>query len=297
VASASIQEDVDDLWTNTTLHFSSRHSYDDEDHMVTIWDFGDGTEETTEPDPVHVYVHQGLYTVVLTVIDQRGVIDTDTLELSVLRNYGDTEVIIKAIEPSSQKTFKDPAPHQMAQVAVSYGGWVAYLCTLNKATFIEVEITAIGDRPVDIFLFREADFHSYKDGPGGGGVPSVAIGTKKNVTGEFAYLFTADSSERFYVVIDNRDWPPGTESEGPVDYYISISPPERPPKPPRTDWDEVCAGLWPIILIWVVPAIIFLVRIINERGGDRRFNGPVDRNGACQCYIDRWSPPDPPSRR
>ncbi len=46
------------------------------------WDLGDGTTETAE-EFSHNYTTEGVYTVVLTVIDDKGATDTDTVDITV----------------------------------------------------------------------------------------------------------------------------------------------------------------------------------------------------------------------
>ena len=41
---------------------------------------------------------------------------------------------------------------------------------------------------------------------------------------EFIYTFKAKDTGRYYIVVDNKDAPQGTETEGPVDYTIEIDP-------------------------------------------------------------------------
>jgi len=226
VAVANIQEDPDDLWTNMSLHWTSTGSYDidGEGRISFTWDFDDGSDPSTLANPIHTYEDPGTYNVILTVIDQKNVIATDTLTLTVQRNYGDSDLIIKALDPNTQKTFKDPVPDQMSQVAVMRTGWVAYLCDLKKGDAMEVKITIIGDRPADIYLFSEVHFQTYKRNPLVTFVPFEAKGYKQAATGEFVYTFTPRETDRYYIVIDNKDWPLGTETEGPVDYTISIDP-------------------------------------------------------------------------
>jgi PKD repeat protein len=246
VAVANIQEDPDDLWTNMSLHFSSTGSYDidGEGRISFAWDFDDGTDPSTLANPIHVYEDPGTYTVVLTVIDAKATIDTATLTLTVQRNYGDTDIIIKALDPNSKKVFKDPVPDpdQIQQVAVMRTGWVAYLCDLKKDQRMDVKITIIGDRPADIYLFSEVHFQTYKRNPQVTFVPFEAKGYKQSATGEFTYSFTPRETDRYYIVIDNKDWPLGTETEGPVDYTVSV-------KPKWTIEEETIPGLTAAIMM------------------------------------------------
>ena len=188
------------------------------------WDFDDGTDPSTLANPDHIYEDPGTYNVVLTVIDQKNTIDTAPLTLTVQRNYGDSDIIIKAVDPKTEDTFRDPVPDQMDQVAVMRTGWVAYLCDLKKDESIKVKVTIIGDRPADVYLFSEVHFQTYKRNPQVTFVPFEAKGYKQGATGDFSYEFTPRETDRYYIVIDNKDWPMGTETEGPVDYTISIDP-------------------------------------------------------------------------
>jgi PKD repeat protein len=226
VAEASILEDEDDLWTNMTIHFSSIGSYDidGEGRISFTWDFDDGSDPSTLANPAHVYEDPGTYTVVLTVIDQNNVINTAELVLTVKRNYGDTDIVIRALERNSQKPFRDPKPDELSQVAVMRDGWVAYMCDLKKGYEMEVKITIIGDRPADVYLLKDVHFQTYKRNPQVTFVPFEAKGYKQGVTGDFKYTYQARESGRFYVVIDNKDWPMGTETEGPVDYTVEFTP-------------------------------------------------------------------------
>ncbi len=103
-------------------------------------------------------------------------------------------------------------------------GWVAYLCDLQADQEILVKITIIGDRPADIYLFKEVNFQTYKRNPKVTFVPFEAKGYEQGALDKVEYSFTAQDTDRYYIVIDNKDWPMGTETEGPVDYTVSIDP-------------------------------------------------------------------------
>ena len=268
VAVASIQEDPEDLWTNMTIKLSSAGSYDidGEGRITIIWDFGDDSDPSYLPNPIHIYEQPGIYTVTLTVIDSKGVSDTATQILVVLLDYGGSDVVIKAIDPTSQQRFFDPTPDQIAQVAVKRDGWIAYLCDLKKADKIGVHIVIIGDRPVDVYLFKHEDFLTYKNGPHMDRVPSEVKGYSMGLTDEFSYLFTAQEADRYYIVIDNRNSPPGTDTEGPVDYGISIDPRwEETGGEPDYPWDKMCFGLGPVVGMLVLLVAIVAVVILQRR--------------------------------
>jgi PKD repeat protein len=240
VAEIKTRDDLDGLWNNMSIHFYNNVSYVNEHAFTFLWNFGDGSEQTKVPDPVHEYEEPGFYTVTLIIYGEQSTYDMDTLEIWVQRNYGDTEIIIKAMDWHSSKTFRDPGPDQMSKVAVQRGGWVAYLCDLKADDRVEVKVTVVGDRPADVFLFKEEEFQAYKDGPEVDFVQYVIKGTKTGTIGEFFYHFRAERTERYYVVIDNRDWPQGTDATAPVDYTISITPIHETGPPPRDIWDILC---------------------------------------------------------
>jgi PKD repeat protein len=260
-AEASILEDPDDLWTNMTIHFSSIGSYDidGEGRISFTWDFDDGSDPSTLANPTHVYDDPGTYNVVLTIIDLNNVIDTARLTLTVQRNYGDTDIVIKALEPNDDAIFRDPDPREPIQVAVMRDGWVAYLVDIKKDYEVEVKINIVGDKPADVYLLKDVHFQTYKRNPQVTFVPFEAKGYKQGVTGEFSYTYVARETGRYYIIIDNKDWPMGTPTSGPVDYTISIAP----------KWDvtdDVFIPAWSVLatLMAIGVAAIATVRFRNN---------------------------------
>ena len=259
MAIASILEDPDVLWTDMPINFSSTGSYDiDGGELINFsWDFDDGSDQSYQPNPVHSYESPGTYTVTLIVTDRYYVKAQDTFFLTVQRNYGDTEIIIK-VPLESGKTYQDPAQDDIQLVAVMRDGWVAYLCDLRKDQEIVVSITIIGDLPADVYLFNEVDFQTYQDDPQVDHVPLEAEGSKQGILGEFKYSFTPQDTDRYFIVIDNKDWPLGTEALGPVDYTISIKPNwvlnGHPPP-----GDDFPIDLWIIVVTVLIFALIPVV--------------------------------------
>ncbi len=224
MANASILEDPDGLWTNMSIHFSSNgsHDIDANDSVRFSWYFDDGSHTSTLANPVHAYQEPGTYNLTLTVTDQSNMVAQDTLSLTVKRNYGSSDIVIKAVDPNMREIFYDPTPGGPLQDAVMRDGWVAYICRLRADQEITVKITITGGRPADIYLFEEVHFQTYKRNPQVTFVPFRAAGFKHGAIGVFEYTFTASQPDRYYIVIDNKDWPIGTETEGPVNYNISI---------------------------------------------------------------------------
>jgi PKD repeat protein len=237
----NITDDINDLWTNMTIHFTSVGSYDiDGEGRITFsWDFDDGSDPSTAANPTHVYEEPGTYTVTLTVIDSKEVTATLPKAITVQRNYGDTDIVIKALEHTSQDKWRDPAPSTgLAQASVMRDGWVAYVLDLHKGDTVRVTVRVIGDRPADIYLLNEVNFQTYRKNPQVTFVFFEGDGYKKGLSastapgGEFTYEWTPRTADRYYVVIDNKNWPIGTDTEGPVDYTVEMEPKWEPPGGP-----------------------------------------------------------------
>jgi len=69
-----------------SLIFEGRDSLDAEPEGILTysWDFGDGTATSSSSNPAHVFQEIGNYTVVLTVTDDNGASDTDSVEITAL---------------------------------------------------------------------------------------------------------------------------------------------------------------------------------------------------------------------
>ena len=264
VADIKVREDRDKVWTNISIHFYNNVSYINEHGLTFLWNFGDDSEQTNDPNPIHVYERPGTYTVTLVIYDKQSASDQDSLILWVRDNYGDTEIIIKALGPHSQGTFKDPGRDQLTKVAVQRGGWVAYLCEFKTDRGMKVMFTIIGDRPVDLFLFEEEEFQTYMNEPEVDFLRFEVKGTASGVTGEFNYTYRAERTGRYYVVIDNKNWPPGTNAEGPVDYTVSIEPLVFT-GPPDDIWDRLGDLVCPTIGLLFLVAIIAVINLLGKR--------------------------------
>ncbi|MFH1101499.1 MAG: PKD domain-containing protein, partial [Methanobacteriota archaeon] len=71
-------------WKNKPITFDGSHSTDIDGHIVTYqWNFGDGTT-ASDARTTHSYAHTGIYTVKLTVTDDLGGTDTNTVTTTVV---------------------------------------------------------------------------------------------------------------------------------------------------------------------------------------------------------------------
>ena len=75
-----------------TVNFSSDGTEDpDGDALTYSWDFGDGTPNSTEANPTHIYTQPGVYTVRLTVTDATNKTGTS----SVVITAGNTRPVVE----------------------------------------------------------------------------------------------------------------------------------------------------------------------------------------------------------
>ena len=73
------------------VQFSAATSTDSDGTVESYsWDFGDGSEPSTDPSPSHTYDTLGTYSVLLTVTDNDGAINTVAIPVSVIPNVPPT---------------------------------------------------------------------------------------------------------------------------------------------------------------------------------------------------------------
>jgi len=81
---AKASADKDSGQPDLTVQFSSAGSTDpDGDALTYLWNFGDGSPTSTEPDPTHVYTEPGSFTAQLTVTDEAGKSASSTVVIVV----------------------------------------------------------------------------------------------------------------------------------------------------------------------------------------------------------------------
>ena len=67
-----------------TIYLFGNQSYDpDGDIQSSEWNFGDGSDNSLNSDPAHTYYAPGNYTSTLTVVDNDGLSDSDTVSITV----------------------------------------------------------------------------------------------------------------------------------------------------------------------------------------------------------------------
>lgn len=77
-----------------TIGFSSNGSSDPDGSIVGYsWNFGDGTT-STQPNPVHIYNSAGAFTAVLTVTDNSGLTDTESVVINVQQPVQSTVMFV-----------------------------------------------------------------------------------------------------------------------------------------------------------------------------------------------------------
>ncbi|MBC8552163.1 MAG: PKD domain-containing protein, partial [Candidatus Brocadiales bacterium] len=67
-----------------TLYLFGNESYDPDGSIQSYeWNFGDGSDNSLNSDPAHTYYAPGNYTATLTVVDNDGLSDSDTVSITV----------------------------------------------------------------------------------------------------------------------------------------------------------------------------------------------------------------------
>jgi len=83
--------------------FDGYGSYDDDGDIISyVWDFGDSSEPIDDPTPSHVYHNVGVYTVTLTVTDNKGATDSTEVEVYVSAIPVSIDVMPKTINLKSK---------------------------------------------------------------------------------------------------------------------------------------------------------------------------------------------------
>jgi PKD repeat protein len=99
--------------TPLQVNFSSDGSIDPDGTSITYaWDFdGDGTTDSTDPNPTHTFTTAGTFNVLLTVTDQSGATGTDTVQVIAGNTRPTVEIVIP--EDGQFANFGDIVPYQI----------------------------------------------------------------------------------------------------------------------------------------------------------------------------------------
>lgn len=76
---------------NNPVTFDGTGSYDLEGGLTYLWEFGDG-ETSTQSNPSHVYTAEGIYNVILTVMDNEGLTDVDPTTVTISSQSNDLRI-------------------------------------------------------------------------------------------------------------------------------------------------------------------------------------------------------------
>jgi PKD repeat protein len=88
--------------TPLTVAFFGSNSSDADGHIAGYrWNFGDGSADSTEPNPVHVYYSAGTFTATLTVTDNAGLSSSRTISISATQTANQAPVAIAATNATS----------------------------------------------------------------------------------------------------------------------------------------------------------------------------------------------------
>jgi len=76
--------------TPLTANFSGGCTDSDGTCVSYLWDFGDGSQKSSQQNPSHTYTTTGTFTAILTVKDDDGVIGQSSQTVTVAIQYGKT---------------------------------------------------------------------------------------------------------------------------------------------------------------------------------------------------------------
>jgi PKD repeat protein len=269
------------IWVGDVLRCSANLTLD-EFEVSYCWDFDDsdgvGCVDDFRRDVTHVYSFPGQYTVTLEVTDTKGKTDTTSVNIVVKDNPGFCNQIFDMTPflaqstraPAGQRegTFDtDSSPFAANVTAVRRGCWVAYAIDLKADDQIFVDISIrTGDlglegEALDILTFDVANFFSYKD-KDQSTLPPNSLDTRYfqvGLRGQLHCELTAARAGTLYFVLDNRDRPVLTPSEGPVAFRVQA-------KLPWPQTDVIDPTLVPFLVggaiaaVGLVTAVVFISR-------------------------------------
>lgn len=108
--------------------FSGSASTDDGTIASYVWNFGDGSDVSSDPNPSHVFTAAGAYYVTLTVTDNEGLTGSSSITITVRRDVYVYSIVLSssssttAVSASAVVTIKDKAGNAVSGASVT-GSW------------------------------------------------------------------------------------------------------------------------------------------------------------------------------
>jgi len=245
---ARIWYSADTVWLGDVVRFSANQSAD-EFELRYGWDFdatdGVSCADDFRRDVSYLYQSPGQYTVTLCVTDNKGKADETSVNIQVKDNEGYCNQIFDT-SPFLRQTTSSPTDKEAGEfdtnrdvgaaniTAVKKGCWVAYSIEVkaNEKFFVDVQVeSTLEGKRVDLLMFDVPNFLTYKD-KDTSTLPQNSLDTRCsaiNLSTSIHCEVTALKSGTLYIVVDNKDRPVLTASEGPVKYHFYAKMPW--PKP------------------------------------------------------------------
>lgn len=99
---ASVSANVTSGTTPLTVAFVGSNSADADGYIARYnWNFGDGTANSSEPNPVHVYYSAGTFTATLTVTDNAGLTNSKSVQITAAQAANQLPVAIAGASTTS----------------------------------------------------------------------------------------------------------------------------------------------------------------------------------------------------
>jgi PKD repeat protein len=238
---------TDSLWVGDVLRCSANQSVD-EFVLKYCWDFdesdGVGCVDDFRRDVTRVYSFAGQYTITLEVTDNKGKTDMASSNIVIRDNPGFcnqifdmTPFLVQTVRaPPEQQEGRfdtDSTPFGGEGTAVKRGCWVSYSIDMkaDDQIFVDINVvtgeTALEGMVVDVLTFDVANFFSYKD-KDQATLPPNSLDTRcfqVGLVGQLHCELTAARAGTIYFVLDNKDRPVLTDSEGPAAYRVQATMP------------------------------------------------------------------------
>jgi PKD repeat protein len=235
------------IWLGDVIKCSANQSID-EFELRYGWDFdaadGVACQDDFRRDVSYTFVAPGQYTITLCVTDNRGKEAEATWTVVVKENLGycnqnfDMSPFLR--QTTASAAGKDAGAFDASTsvgggntTAVKKGCWVAYSIELKVSdqVFVDIDISnALEGNVLDILMFDVPNFLLYKDQPKPV-LPPNSLDTRCFKPGlgltetHLHCEFTGLKAGTLYVVIDNRDLPVLTATNGPVAFTLTAKEP------------------------------------------------------------------------